>query len=72
MNKKFTDHENKDSAVIAENIVHEPHHLEKLMKQNQDTLEMMGCLMKMLAGKAAHNLFPLFYLPRSFFFIFEE
>ena len=52
MNKKFTDHENKDTAVTAENIVHEPHHLEKLMKQSQETLEMMGNLMRLLVEKS--------------------
>ena len=52
MNKKFTEHENKDSAVTAENIVHKPHHLEKLMKQNPDTLEMMGNLMRLMVEKS--------------------
>ena len=52
MNKSFTDPDNKDSAVKAENIVHEPHHLEKLMKQNQDTLEMMGHLMRLMVEKS--------------------
>ena len=53
MNKEFADTDQTDSAVQAEKTVHEPDHLDKLIKQNQDTLAMMGQLMKMLAGKAA-------------------
>ena len=61
MNKKFTEHENKSSAVTAENIVHEPHPLEKLMKQNQDTLEMMGNLMRLMVEKLKY--LALFFVP---------
>ena len=51
MNKEFADIDQIDSAVKAEEAVHWPDHLEKLIKQNQDALAMTGLLMKMLAGK---------------------
>ena len=54
MNRNFTDPDNKDSAVKTENIVHEQHHLEKLMKQNQDALEMMGNLMRLIVEKSTY------------------
>ena len=57
MNKEFAHTDQIDSAVKDEEIVHESDHLEKLIKQNQDTLEMMGYLMKMLAEKAAQFTF---------------
>ena len=43
-----------DTAVEAEEIVHESDHLEKLIKWKHDTLEMMGKLVKMLPEKAAY------------------
>ena len=57
MKRVFADTDQIDSAVTAEKTVHEPDRLEKLIKQNQDTLAMMGHLMKMLAGKAAYCLY---------------
>ena len=57
-NNHYTETDQIASAVKAEEIVHEPDHLEKVIKQNQDTLEMMGYLMKMLAGKASQQARP--------------
>ena len=72
MNKEFADTDQIDIAVKAEETVHEPDHLEKLVKQNQETLEMMRYLIKMLAGKAAHKACALRirckHKPNGFFF----
>ena len=58
MNKNFTDIHPKDSAVKADQIVNEPDHLDKLIKQNQKTIDMMGVLMELLVKKTPQYLFP--------------
>ena len=52
MNKDFTYIDPKDSAVKDGQIVYEPDHLDKLIKQNQKTIDMMGVLMELLVKKS--------------------
>ena len=56
MNKYFTDIDPKDSAVKADQIVNEPDHLDKLIEQNQTTIDMMAVLIELWAKKT-HKLF---------------
>ena len=54
MNKKFTNTDQNDSAVQVNDIVHQSDHLKRLIKQNQDTLEKMGNLMRLMFEKSTH------------------
>ena len=51
MNKDFTDIDPKDSAVKEDQLVYEPDHLDKLIKHNQETINMTGTLMELLVKK---------------------
>ena len=49
MNKQFLDEDTKDSAINEENI-HEQTQLEKLIFQNQETLQIMARLMEVVSN----------------------
>ena len=58
MSKDFTGIDPNNSAVKAIQIVNEPDHLDKQIKQNQKTIDMMGVLMELLVKKTPQYLFP--------------
>ena len=48
MNKDFTDIDPQDSAFKADQFVYELDHLDKLINQNQKTVDMMDVPMELL------------------------
>ena len=56
ISKTFSDNYPKDSAIQMKEVIHEPNYLEKLIKQNWDTFQMMSVLMEQFAQMAAHTL----------------
>ena len=49
INKQFLDEDTKDSAINEKNV-HEQTQLEKLIFQNQETLQMMARLMEVVSS----------------------